>query len=233
MHKLMRQFQRGFTLIELLIVVAVMAVLLLLTLPAFLDIGRGSKMESAVSQLNTTINLARQWAITKRQPVYLVLPDDHIPMYSGINTNHFNKALRSYAVYVRGIGYVTEWKYLPQGIYFLDQQQSNNDDFKSVFKDKVKSNNNALRMNTIEQLPFPESNSATKNINAIVFYPDGRVKSQDVSPFELYLGEATKLDSRGADPVKFVWRENPVLRAIEINKWTGLTRVIDFSQVAN
>src|SRR6056297_1154101 len=67
---------RGFTLIELLVTMGIMAVVITLTIPAFTGLGRGTKMNSALSGLKNTFSLARQWAISHRDTVYVLFPTE-------------------------------------------------------------------------------------------------------------------------------------------------------------
>ncbi len=63
------QRQAGVTLLELLLVIAVMAIVLAISMPAFTSMGRGAGMRGAVAEIKSSIALARQWAITKRERV--------------------------------------------------------------------------------------------------------------------------------------------------------------------
>ena len=214
-----RTRRAGFTLVELLIVIAIVAVMMLLTVPAFLDIGRGSRMQAAVNQLNTTISLARQWAITKRENVYLVFPDDFSALYNG-STNHIHKALRAYAAYVPGKGYITEWRFLPNGIYFVDSYNTPN--INNKHGTNIQPNNNLFRQQTLQQLPFPTASSGNEAINAIQFKPDGTVSASGIAPIEIYLAEGAALDGLAGKVVNLVWKENPALRGLVVNRWFHL-----------
>lgn len=155
----------GFTLVELLVVVAIMGMLLVLALPAFEAMGRRS-LSSASPSLMSTLRLARQYAITHRKYVWVVFPDKDALNYTGAEAN---MALRAYAVIAgdannRPDAYVSEWRYLPQGIYFNpDTALANN-----VFKSYDGSGATAM-------YPFP-TDKATKdhNMPAIQFRPNGR-----------------------------------------------------------
>ena len=97
-----------------------MAIILGIALPAF-DAFKQRGTQAAIPQLMSTLRLARQYAITHRQDVYVVFPDRSSPAYSP--AGEVTKALCSYAVIASNrandrFEYVTEWKYLPKGVYF-------------------------------------------------------------------------------------------------------------------
>ena len=125
----------GFTLIELLVVIAIIGVLFAIALPIFENAGRKDP-ERAAYQVMSTLRLARQHAIAKRQWTMVVFPTRD----SG-NTfpeGHLDKCLRGYAVlaatnnldgfrnpplpYMQLV-FVSDWKLLPEGIYFDDDKE--------------------------------------------------------------------------------------------------------------
>ena len=161
----------AFTLIELLAVVAIIAVLVMATLPAF-DALKQRSSASAVPELATTLRLARQHAITHRQTVWVVFPDrsaDYNP------PGEVTKCLASYAVIVSNSAcsnfeYVSDWKYLPKGVYFDDTLVGNS----GVDKDKVF--NSYARSGDDTVFPFPATNAPlrVRNMPAVMFKPNGR-----------------------------------------------------------
>jgi prepilin-type N-terminal cleavage/methylation domain-containing protein len=62
----------GFTLIELLVVMVIAVVIMAVSLPAFISIGRGAGMRAAVNNVRSTVALSRQWAITHREQITFV-----------------------------------------------------------------------------------------------------------------------------------------------------------------
>lgn len=231
--------KRGFTLIELLLVIAVMGLLMAITVPAFVDIGRGSRMNTAVNQLRGTLNLARQMAITQRVNVHVLFPDAQRNLYNNLGTEHHRKAMRSYAVVTDGGGYVTDWKYLPDGVYFIDQFAGSGDSQnKNTVNDNINklTHNNSVFYNSTNNLirtNFPDNVTANKPyINILTFRPDGKVAKAGVNPKEIFLAEAVALDTpTKSDVVELVWKENPVIMGITIMPFTGTTTLVDYTQV--
>lgn len=134
--------RRGFTLIELLVVIAIIGVLFAVAMPVFENMGRKDTNRAAQQVLNT-LRLARQHAIAKRQWTFVVFPNrdgTYVPGTKGLNT--LDKCLRSYAVIAvtnnmdefrmykedaegptvdeMDLEFVSDWKYLQEGIYFDD-----------------------------------------------------------------------------------------------------------------
>lgn len=70
---------RGFTLIELLITIAILAILLGVGIPSFVDYIRNSRVSTQVNELATALNTARSEAIARGVPVSIsacaVAPD--------------------------------------------------------------------------------------------------------------------------------------------------------------
>lgn len=227
--------QSAFTLIELLVVVAIMAIMIAIALPRFEDIGRGSKMRAAINELRATIALARQWAIANREDTFIVLPDDQTAVYNGLSTNEYKKALRSYAVYSRSRGYLKDWTYLPNGVYFVDRFNSQQASRPSSC---VQENKNVFRQETLyynptNGIPFPAVTNTTKTINALRFTPQGWAvvsSGAAIVENEFYLVEAIPLDGTAGKVVNLVWKDNPVVWNLNVKPLTGIVRTIDCSQ---
>lgn len=229
--------RRGFTLAELLIVMGIIAVIFAIAVPRFEDIGRGGKMRAALNELRSTLALARQWAIANREEVFVVLPDDFSGVYTGLSTNEYAKALRSYAIYTRNRGYIKDWTYLPRGVYFVDNYNS------ALASNRTGScinpNRNVFRSSTIysgaQAIPFPTATSPTKNINALRFSPQGWALESGTGgtdwDFDFYLAEGVALEGLAGRVVNIVWKDNPVVWRIAVNRITGVLRTYDCSQL--
>lgn len=138
----MQPRKRGFTLIELLVVIVIIGVLFAVAIPVFENAQR-KDTDRAAYQVMTTLRLARQHAINRRQWTIVIFPnrDSSYP-----NAAQVDKCLRAYAViaatnelqgtyqFVSNLRdprvlspgmdmwftFVSDWKYLPEGIYFDD-----------------------------------------------------------------------------------------------------------------
>ena len=211
---------KGFTLVEMLVVVALMGLMLSLTIANFSDIGRGTKMRAAANELRSTIGLARQWAIANRESLFMLIPDDKASLYSGLPpTEKEQKQHRAYALYSKSKGYLRDWSYLPDGVYFVDQLNTT-----LVNPDpRIKPANNVLREGTLGKYPFPTASSGTPTLNAIEFRPDGTLRSVDVAPYEFFLSEGIRLESGN-----YKWKTDTVVKGLEINTFTGNVQINDY-----
>ena len=67
---------RAFTLIELMVVMVIAVVIMAVSLPSFISIGRGTGMRTAVNNVRSTVALSRQWAITHREEITFIAAQD-------------------------------------------------------------------------------------------------------------------------------------------------------------
>ena len=216
----------GFTLIELLVVIAIIGVLFAVAMPIFENAGRKDP-ERAAYQVMSTLRLARQHAIAKRQWTMVVFPtrDDGNTFPEG----HLDKCLRGYAVlaatnnldgeyrtewgaslrdpplsYMQ-LMFVSDWKLLPEGIYFDD-----NKDLTGNYLFGRTSGNEQATYTGKFSLPLDPAKPNVRNqkMGVVLFKPNGRAFVmhdssakgtfwQDVDYSRIYLTSAKYYDQEG------------------------------------
>ena len=186
MNREMRRQQSGFTLIELLVVIVIIGVLFAVAMPVFENAGRKDTDRAAFNLMNT-LRLARQHAISKRQWTLVVFPNTDGGNYADPDLKkclrgyavlaavnnldgeyRFNAALRDPRASDMQLEFVSDWKYLPEGIYFDDD-----DGLSGNFVFGASSGGQPTYTANFD-FPIAPGNPATRPMGAVLFKPNGR-----------------------------------------------------------
>jgi prepilin-type N-terminal cleavage/methylation domain-containing protein len=191
----------AFTLIELMVVIALIAILVSITIPALKGLGQANRTSAAQRQVLDDLSLARLRAINDRAPVYLVFAPPNVgaafnrpstlantPQAQAERsqlTNLVNSQYESYAlISERTVGdqpgrhtrrYLTEWRSLPQGLIFAPYKLLGR--APNIADGYMRSY--ATNMpGSLLPLPFPRSKSAPFPLPYIAFNAEGQLMSQ-------------------------------------------------------
>lgn len=215
--------KKGFTLIELLVVIALMAILIGLAAPAFKGSGRGAKARTAIFQLNSHLNLARQMAITQRQRVYVLFPGDRV----NYTDDTRDLAYSAYAIYSEDDGYIGEWRRLPPGVVFDDEYEPKpnpSNDPKLIYNIFLQTITNYLK--TVDFPVSQEAGGTEEEMFAFTFRPDGRLDVAGFRRKSMFMTEGF-LDSNPT-PLP-IFNTNATIYGLEIQPVTGQAKAREYT----
>jgi len=219
----MNRSKKGFTLIELLVVVAIMGILIGLAVPAFQGANRGGRVSTAVFQLNSHLGLARQMAITTRQDVHILFPDNA----QTYNAKSVGLCYSAYAVYGARDGYIGEWRRLPPGVVFHD-----------IYKptaDKVAAEpfNVFLQpsANYVKSVPFPGPNDGVQPVLALTYRADGALAHAGFNRKGVFVTEGwvTYDGSYSSASITPNFKPDASVFGLEIRPETGQSRAREYN----
>lgn len=178
----------AFTLIELVVVIAIIAALMVISLPAIKGISQSHTVQSASQQLMDDLALARRHAINNRSVVHVVFAPPEMATWTYTASPDLAKRLMAgvystYALYSeRTVGdqpgqphprYLTKWKSLPNGVFIATNKFAYMD-----FKDWEVINlpiGRPLLWDTQADFPFPTlaNRNPRRKLPHVAFGPNG------------------------------------------------------------
>src|SRR2546426_627001 len=225
----------GFTIMELLIVIAIIAAVTAISLPAIKGISQSHTVNSASQQLMDDLALARQYAMNNRSVVHVLFVPPSVTNMTFTVAQTLAKRLMmgvysTYAIYAeRSVGdqpgqprarYLSKWKSLPEGV-FIAPREFNVMRFKDWDAQNDPLNRPFLYPHYVgkkdDGFPFPTLTNVFITLPHITFDPKGRVLVVDDNGNRQYRDEVIEL-ARGSilasrdpntDTLYFDARESP------------------------
>ncbi len=212
---------RGFTLVEMMVVVILIAILMMVAIPVFQGANRGGRTRTAIFQINSTVSLARQLAITRRQNIHILFPDSEAPY----DEETISMAYTSYALYGERDGYLSEWRELPPGVVFENEIDPR-------FPNEMQAKNIFLQTATYEKpVRFPRDTDPTNSILALTYRRDGSLLHAGINPKGIYIREGwieTPLGATTLDPDEVKFRPDATIFGVEIRPESGQARMREY-----
>lgn len=239
-QKKARRPERFFTLIELLVVVAIMGVIIAVGLPAFEKLTIGSGVDAAVRQVSAQLRLARQYAISNRCKVALIMPTKEVA--GNARWACFRPAVVSgpaspfkFERWVDG----TAWTFLPVGSSIMEADDDvgiQSGGSYAVLGDDVHQKV-GVASNEVD-LDKIGGDTGVTGVRAVVFTSTGRLAGTSTPPLYVTIGEAINNGAKNTDGNWII--RNPANAAknksaanqltITINPYTGRTVTSDPSE---
>lgn len=206
--------QRPFTLIELLTVMVIVSILLGVSMPAFQKLIKGQGVDYAARNIGAKLKIARSYAITQRQCVAVVFPQnsksgEEYPASTDIPSKYYNCAYRACAVSNPDSGdneflYWLEgdkWTFLPTGNAVLE---IDDDDEVEVSGGKLSPTNDD-NLTLIDGVNFSDigGGSSVDDVTALVFKPNGRTRGQRYLNIGEAMHEGSGLVMTNPDPMAY------------------------------
>ncbi len=182
----LQAIRRRFTLVEMMVVIVIIAIIMGVAIPSFVRLTAGSAVRGGTRLLAAQLRLTRQFAISQRRTVALLLPGDevtglpddlcYVAMKAAIVESTASASVFDFVEWVDG----AQWLYVPRGAVIAEADDdvgiANGGSFTTTPNDNTFCTVTGLAPDDLQDLETTLSSSTGVSIRAIVFSPTGRVK---------------------------------------------------------
>lgn len=205
--------KRSFTLIELLVVLVIVGILLGIAIPAFEKLTMGSGVDAAARTLSSATSLARQFAISQRQMVAVLMPhgDSNIPPSVRYKAVAFCTVTASGADYVFSAAVPnTKIEFLPVGAVIAEVDTDS-----ALSASPPTSSGTYPRVSNVDWAKFglTDLDTGDDKCRAIVFRPSGAIAGETTYYIKVVEGEYT-----GSS---LLVKNGQNIKKMEVNGFTG------------
>ena len=220
----------AFTLVELLVVIGIMGALLAVTVIAFEGVGRGAKMRAALMTLKADLSLARQYAITDRQLVFVVFPDERVDFQNNPHLGQLRYAGYFICTTARWSRQLAQWRQLPTGIIF-DRTTVPPGNYPSWGYRNVFVLSDAESVTNFSVLPFPvvSSNLVEQTVPVFRFHPNGRLQHGPITPTVFLTEGSVRYDPSNGRLLDYLKQPNAPVYMVEVRPLTGRVKITELS----
>ncbi len=205
--------RQRFTLTELLVVMAIMAILMGMALTPFQNILSSSGVDGAQRMLTSQLRMARQYAISKRERVALLLPGPNNNLPDPMRFVAFRSCIVDKSNNFQRWIQNTEWNYVPTGSSIIEVASSEP-------SGEYTSGGGVSGGKSVVDVSYDWNNDAStspKTVNrAIIFEPTGRLSHSTA-----YVSVCEALYKNGSWTI----RNGNNWIAVKINQFTGRVEV--------
>jgi len=212
-----RECCRSFTLVELLVVMGIFALLMTIAVPTFLKRSPTVAAHGALLRLKSTIALARQWAVTRRQITYVVFPEDNSSFVGAPQLAA--TAMRGYNIFTMEDGWLNDWQFLPVGFVF-SRTHGEGENLLST----------TSTSDRVFNIPFPLTNSPLHTMRCISFTPDGRLNQNGGTTLQVVFTPGTiDANAQTGAVSNYLAVTNAPAFGLRIRPLTGRQAVVEYN----